>query len=382
MLDAIGQEQATDITREQLESGWWDIGKPGTWGGSKDGKPATAELTVEDLRAMAEDYDPAIQEAPVTFDHIQQGPASGWVKAVRFANDTLQAKLSFVDGWAADMVCRKLFRARSMEYYKPFRVTGKAYLGAVTFLGAALPAVKGLAPQPVMFKSGEQPQIAIDAATMGLSETLNGEKEMSGQVDTDGVVAGIITKLKEFFTQEITLKDEEKNKVELTEQVNDLKAKLADSEAATAAALKERDEVKARLAAYDAEKAETGKKTALAEFGGKLDAAVTAGKLIPAEKGHWVKLAEAHPDQCAEYLGMIEARGVNVLFKELSAPASGDKPAPSGRSAPHRLLAEEKLKTEPENEDAKADLAACDLMDADEKLTFSEAVKRVRATQK
>jgi len=363
----------TDITREQLEVGWWDIARAGKWNGSSGGVPIEVTLAQSDIEAMAADYNRDVQAAPLTIEHVRSGPAHGWVSALRVSGDKLQARFENLSRELREWIKTGAYRSRSAEIYSKFKATGRAYLGAVTFLGATAPAVKGLAFDPVMFKSGEQPQIAIDAATMGLAETLTEGENM----DTEAVAVSLWEKIKGYFNTEITLKDEERNKVELSEQVKDLTAKLAAAEATNTALVAERDAVKARLAEFEKDAKEAQNKAALSEFGGKLDAAVTAGKLLPAEKDHWVKLAEAHPEQAAEYLGMIEGRGASVLFQELTpAPKPGDKPAVTGRSAAFR-----NIPAGEDEEDNKERLAACDLMDADEKLTFAEAVKRVRSAR-
>ncbi|MEQ8819739.1 MAG: hypothetical protein RLY93_05800 [Sumerlaeia bacterium] len=102
-------------------------------------------FTEADLDAMASDYDPARHhEAPVTLDHAQNGPAQGWVGRVRRAGDRLLATLTRLSPTLRDALGGGHYKKRSVELYRAFEPTGRPYLKAVSFLGAAAPEVKGL----------------------------------------------------------------------------------------------------------------------------------------------------------------------------------------------------------------------------------------------
>jgi len=96
------------------------------------------------LERLAADYDPALHEAPVTLDHAQAGPALGWVASVRRVGDRLIARLRGLNRRLLELIRRGAFRKRSIELYTALRETGRPYLRAVSFLGAAAPEVKGL----------------------------------------------------------------------------------------------------------------------------------------------------------------------------------------------------------------------------------------------
>ena len=98
----------------------------------------------ETLGAIARDYDPGRHEAPVTFDHEQRGPAHGWVRRLRLMGDRLVASLRGLSPRLARSLRERRFPKRSVELYRRFTGTGRPYLKAVSFLGAAAPAVKGL----------------------------------------------------------------------------------------------------------------------------------------------------------------------------------------------------------------------------------------------
>ncbi|HPS00347.1 MAG TPA: hypothetical protein PLA90_02275 [Candidatus Sumerlaeota bacterium] len=99
----------------------------------------------DDLERIAADYSPQVHEAPVTLDHSQNGPALGWVRALRRVGQALVARLGGLDAEFLKRLKDGAFKKRSVELYRQAPATGRPYLRAVTFLGAAAPAVKGLA---------------------------------------------------------------------------------------------------------------------------------------------------------------------------------------------------------------------------------------------
>ena len=72
----------------------------------------------KDIEQIANDYDPAIHEAPVTIDHAQKGPAFGWVKNLRKKGDTLVARITNLNEKFLDLVKNGTFKKRSIELYK------------------------------------------------------------------------------------------------------------------------------------------------------------------------------------------------------------------------------------------------------------------------
>lgn len=99
----------------------------------------------DDLERIASDYSPQVHEAPITLDHSQSGPALGWVRALRRVGQALVARLGGLDAEFLKRLKDGAFKKRSVELYRQAPATGRPYLRAVTFLGAAAPAVKGLA---------------------------------------------------------------------------------------------------------------------------------------------------------------------------------------------------------------------------------------------
>ena len=60
------------------------------------GRYPQGEFTELDLEIIANSYDPKVHEAPITLDHKDDGPAFGWIGAVRRVGDKLIAIPSLV----------------------------------------------------------------------------------------------------------------------------------------------------------------------------------------------------------------------------------------------------------------------------------------------
>jgi len=99
---------------------------------------------VEDLDTIAASYDPAKHSAALKFDHIDQGPAAGWISRVyrsgeKLLVDVVNATKDAADGFLG------AWKNRSAEIYRDFEGSGKPYLRGLALLGSAAPHVKGLA---------------------------------------------------------------------------------------------------------------------------------------------------------------------------------------------------------------------------------------------
>lgn len=115
-----------------------------------------------DLDRLAAAYDPALHEAPVTLDHAQTGPALGWVASVSRRGDRLVARLRGLSQGLLTLLRDGAFKKRSVEIYRALPETGAPYLKALSFLGAAAPAVKGL--RDVLF-SDVEPLAQLESPT-------------------------------------------------------------------------------------------------------------------------------------------------------------------------------------------------------------------------
>jgi hypothetical protein len=132
-----------------LEGSWIEVFRAGEYG-------ERGKWTAEDLDRLAAAYDPRTQAAPIVLGHpADDAPALGWVKRLRRAGESLWAQLEKVDPALEALLRAGRFAPRSVALYKSFPLTGGPYLRHVGFLGAAPPAVKGLAPVRLAFAEGE-----------------------------------------------------------------------------------------------------------------------------------------------------------------------------------------------------------------------------------
>ena len=115
------------------------------------GKYPQGDVSAEEVEAIARSYDPAFREAPVVLGHPKNDhPAMGWVDAVQAKAGTLLVRFKKLVPEFVQAVRKGLFQKVSVRL---LRTTERGlYLGHVGFLGAALPAVAGLAP--IHFEAG------------------------------------------------------------------------------------------------------------------------------------------------------------------------------------------------------------------------------------
>ncbi|MGQ0711643.1 MAG: hypothetical protein ACT4NV_18065 [Rhodoferax sp.] len=215
-----------------------------------------------DVWCMAQSYDPALREAPLTIGHPQDNlPAYGWVKGLGLKGDTLTMDAHQVQPQFAEMVGKKLFKKRSASFYPPQHPNnpkpGHWYLRHVAFLGAQPPAIAGLAdfaegqaPNNTPAETGEPSGLApAESGTVNFSETL--------------------------FTQE-----QLRMSKELQDQLAASQAQAAAADAARTKAETEAAEALAKLAQF----AEAQRRERVAGFTSFCEAQIAAGTLLPKEK--------------------------------------------------------------------------------------------------
>ncbi|MEM9596779.1 MAG: hypothetical protein AAGD06_21090 [Acidobacteriota bacterium] len=119
---------------------WWALLKPV----SAEYTGYGVDLTPEVLAEVAASYDPAVDMAPLKFDHVNKGPAQGWVQAVRFDGDVLWIQPTDLSAAATEGIRGRQILRMSAEIDPEHPETGGWYLFGVALLGAASPAVLGL----------------------------------------------------------------------------------------------------------------------------------------------------------------------------------------------------------------------------------------------
>lgn len=229
----------------------------------KAGKYPQGEFTRQDVEEIAKNYDPKFCEAPITIDHEQSGPAYGWVDKVKADGDILQVSFKDTPKSFQEDVNSGKYKKVSVELYKNLEGKGH-YLKAVSFLGAAIPQVKGL--EPVKFKDCE-------------SEIYEFETE-----DTENFSQDEIDELKkqvEDLENQVTkFKQKDKSKEQKMETIKSLKEKISalNDEVST---FKEKAEGKEQI-----EQELNDIKTALKnkEYEDFIEKQINEGKLVPANK--------------------------------------------------------------------------------------------------
>ena len=109
----------------------------------------TREFTKEDLKQVADSYEPDVHEAPIRIGHEDNDkvPSWGWVKGVKMKGQDLVAEVEF-SPLMEDYVKNGLYKKVSASFYSPESKInpepGKWSLRHVAMLGAQPPAVKGL----------------------------------------------------------------------------------------------------------------------------------------------------------------------------------------------------------------------------------------------
>lgn len=117
-------------------NGWFEVFRTGE---HTDSAGKTRVWSEADLDKIAGSYNPAVNEAPIVIGHpATNAPAYGWIAKLKRVGDKLLALPKNVVPEFADAVKRGLFKKRSISLYPD------GTLRHIGFLGAAIPAVKGL----------------------------------------------------------------------------------------------------------------------------------------------------------------------------------------------------------------------------------------------
>ena len=129
-----------------------------------------------DVSGIAASYDPALHEAPLVIGHPSaDDPAYGWIASLSTDGDSLFGESQQVDATFAEAVEAGRYKKISVSFYlenspaHPVRVAGgeptAPYLRHVGFLGAQVPAVKGL--NAVQFSEAEEGVVTVEFAEDG-----------------------------------------------------------------------------------------------------------------------------------------------------------------------------------------------------------------------
>jgi hypothetical protein len=318
---------------------------------------STLTFSEDQLKAAVAAYDPALHEAPIVVGHPKDNaPAFGWIKSLDFADGVVTANPDQINADFAELVKGGSYKKRSASWYLPDAPNnprpGTLYLRHVAFLGAQPPAIKGL--KDVSFSDAEEGVIEFSAedrwawnslanAMRGLREWLIGDKgtEVADKVLPNYLISDLETAAKaqvETVQAVPAFSEEDPMKIE------ELQAQLAarDAEiAALKANQKPADfaERETGITAREAALAAAEQKIARAGIESRVDAAVKAGRLLPAQAKQVADFAASLADKEAvidfgegdkakkvtqreAYLMQIETAPKVVEYGEMSAAAA------------------------------------------------------------
>ena len=211
----------------------------------KAGTYPQGKFTKDQIEEIAKNYDPSFCEAPITLDHEQSGPAFGWVESLKAEKGVLKAAFKDVTEDLKSFVNDGKYKKISVEIYRELEGK-KPYLKAVSFLGASIPQVKGM--ETVQFKEGESDVYTFEVAAESdkpdkkdeekeildlknqvndLEEKINTFKEKESSKDT---ISNLKTKVEELTDELATFKEKASNKDDIQKELDCLKNKIRDNE--------------------------------------------------------------------------------------------------------------------------------------------------------
>jgi len=172
---------------------WIGICRAGKYHWSAWAQKHMAVITEDDIRDMADGYDPKHYRAPLTIGHpgwfSPEDAAHGWISEVKAAGGVLYAKFKEMSEEILDMIEAGKYKARSIGMTpREYTETKLPVLHHVAILGTSNPAVAGLRPT---FADHNPKSITLDYPENAESEALGTDNDThSHQSTTD-------TKLKE-----------------------------------------------------------------------------------------------------------------------------------------------------------------------------------------
>lgn len=283
---------------------WFEIFRTGTHT-ALDGKVLT--YTESDLDAIVSSYDPAKNEAPMVVGHPKLNhPAFGWVKELKREGDKLLAYAEQIVPEFAEMVNQGLFKKRSIALNKD------GTLRHIGFLGAAPPAVKGLAD--VQFSESDETE-SLEFSADKLDDRSSTEDKSN---ETESVPPA-----------------EPKDKPNETESVPPAKVDDRSSTDDTQTSTGNEQVIAAlrsELAALKAERAQEHAAAARAEFADFIDSQMRDGRVVPKLKEPLMKMYDTIHSTGMEFAEgsnpvqqlreVIQSMPKHLLFSETPAPAN------------------------------------------------------------
>ena len=206
------------------------------------GKYPQGEFTKKQVAEIAANYDPKFCEAPITIDHEQTGPAYGWVDTAKAEGDILKVSFKDTPQEFQDEVNSGKYKKVSIELYKNLEGKGP-YLKAVSFLGAAIPQVKGL--EPVKFMEGESEiyefEVETDDSEKFSAEEIEDLKKQVSELESQvakykqkdqklETIKSLKEKISSLNDEVKSFKEKAEGKEEIEQELNNIKTTLKNKE--------------------------------------------------------------------------------------------------------------------------------------------------------
>ena len=311
------------------------------------------KFTKKEIEQIAKNYDPKFCEAPITIDHQQSGPAYGWVEDVKADGEKLKVAFKDVPQEFEKEVNDGKYKKVSVELYRNLEGKG-AYLKAVSFLGAAIPQVKGL--EAIKFMESE-------------SDTYEFESEDDTQFSQEDVEE-LKKQINDLETKVAKFKQKEENREQKLETIKSLKDKISalnDEIASFKEKAQEKESVEQEL---------NDIKTALKtkEFNEFIDVQINKGILVPANKDIVLEVLQeldnvkkfGEDSQVVnDFKSFIESLPNQITYKEL---ATKNKQADTEKEAEKFVNADE---------DSLEIFKEAKALSAKEKISFRDALLKL-----
>lgn len=200
-------------------------------------------------------------------------PAAGWVDDLYMEGDRLVADFSGIPGKVFDLLERGAYRTRSIEIWRNVNIAGQTYpwlLTAVALLGAELPAVEGLNDILSLFAAQGGEAMRFEVEGKPLVFDLGNTTQTEDNTMTD-------EQKKALADAQNAVVEAEKKAAEFQKENEDLKAKVATLETEKAAALKASADIHAELGEFK-------RKANEAEVNAAIDDLIKNKKVSPAQK--------------------------------------------------------------------------------------------------
>ena len=200
----------------------------------KAGTYPQGKFTKKEIAQIAKNYDPTFCEAPITIDHQQSGPAYGWVDDVKADGEKLKVSFKEVPKEFEQAVNDGKYKKVSVELYRNLDGKG-AYLKAVSFLGAAMPQVKGLEAIKFMEAESDTYEFESDDETENFSEQdIEDLKKQVSDLETQvanfrennkklETIKSLKDKISALNDEVATFKEKAQGKEEIEKELSDIK---------------------------------------------------------------------------------------------------------------------------------------------------------------